>query len=108
MTLPGNTTAAAADPADGVPKRDPHPLWDVRPIRSQQERSFGTLLAVLAWRYPWYLYREGQWHETLNSGAGHGLLFHFQAPFWSDIASAFQLVVLGSRLAALWRLQGRN
>ena len=56
---------------------------------------------------PWCLYREGQGHETLNSGAGHGQgisgkLFHFQAPFWSDIASAFPLVVLVSRLAALW------
>ena len=57
---------------------------------------------------PWYLYRQGQWHETLKSGAGRGLLFHFQAPFWSDIASVFPLVVLVSRLAALWRLRVRG
>ena len=47
------------------------------------------------------------------SGAGHGQgisgkLLHFQAPFWSDIASAFPLVVLVSRLAALWRLRVRG
>ena len=75
----------------------------------------GKLLAVLAWRYhgTHTVHREGQWHETLNSGVSHGQgisdkLLHFQAPFWSDIASAFPLVVLVSRLAALWRLRVRG
>ena len=44
---PVTLLAAAAGPADGVPKRDPHPLCDVRPLRPQQERSLEKLLAVL-------------------------------------------------------------
>ena len=46
---PVTLLAAAAGPADGVPKRDPHPLCDVRPLRPQQERSLGKLLAAMAW-----------------------------------------------------------